>query len=133
MMARDRVLGRSNPWADLFDPGRTQDPRRAVGLPAARTRTIPYYLVRDRFAGAEGRSLRRCARGEGKILELDGERVAAYRDDDRRGDLPVAGVHAHGVPGRLERRGADVGLPLPRLAVRAEGKGPGGARRDSAP
>jgi Rieske Fe-S protein len=41
----------------------------------------PYYLIRDRFTGAEGRTLRSLKRGEGKILELNGARVAAYRDD----------------------------------------------------
>src|SRR4029079_12915934 len=40
----------------------------------------PYYMVRDRFAGAEGRSLRALKRGEGKILDIDGQRVAADRD-----------------------------------------------------
>ena len=34
----------------------------------------------DRFAGAETRSLRTLKRGEGKVLERGGERVAAYRD-----------------------------------------------------
>ncbi len=34
-----------------------------------RTRN-PYYLIRDRFVGAEGRSLRELGRGKGKILEL---------------------------------------------------------------
>ena len=32
----------------------------------------PYYLIRDRFAGAEGRSLRAVKRGQGKIIEHDG-------------------------------------------------------------
>jgi Rieske Fe-S protein len=40
----------------------------------------PYYLIRDRFSGSEGRSLRALKRGQGKILELSGKRVAAYRD-----------------------------------------------------
>jgi Rieske Fe-S protein len=38
--------------------------------------------VRDRFAGPEGKSLRAVGRGQGKILDLDGTRVAAYRADD---------------------------------------------------
>jgi Rieske Fe-S protein len=42
----------------------------------------PYYLIRDRFAGAEGRTLRSVKRGQGKILELNGQRVAAYRDEN---------------------------------------------------
>jgi Rieske Fe-S protein len=40
----------------------------------------PYYMVRDRFAGAEARSLRSIKRGEGKILERNGQQVAASRD-----------------------------------------------------
>ena len=42
----------------------------------------PYYLIKDRLAGPEAKSLRALRRGQGKILELDGERVAACRSDD---------------------------------------------------
>jgi Rieske Fe-S protein len=42
----------------------------------------PYYMVRDRFAGAEGKSLRSLRRGEGKLLEIDGESVAVSRSLD---------------------------------------------------
>jgi glycine/D-amino acid oxidase-like deaminating enzyme/nitrite reductase/ring-hydroxylating ferredoxin subunit len=79
MMAADAVLGRTNPWADLFDPGRKKL-RGALWDYIAENKDYPYYLVRDRFAGAQGRSLRALKRGEGKILELDGRRVAAFRD-----------------------------------------------------
>ena len=41
----------------------------------------PYYLVRDRIAGAEGRSRRDVKRGSGKVLDLDGQKVAVYRDE----------------------------------------------------
>jgi len=80
MMARDFVAGRRNPWTDLFDPGRA----KVVGGTwdyIKENVDYPYYLIRDRFAGPEGRSLRALRRGEGKILELNGERVAAYRND----------------------------------------------------
>ncbi len=59
-------------------PPAEEDPRRVVGL--TENTDCPYYLVRDRFAGAEGRSLRARKRGHGKILEIDGKRGAAYRD-----------------------------------------------------
>lgn len=36
---------------------------------------------RDLFAGPEGRSIRSLRRGQGKILALKGEQVAAWRDD----------------------------------------------------
>ena len=57
-------------------------------------------MIRDRFAGAEGRSLRAVKRGQGKIIERDGAKVAAYRDDDGRHDAALGDVHAHGMPGR---------------------------------
>ena len=81
----------------------------------------PYYLVRDRFAGAEGRSLRAVQRGEGKVIELDGQKVAAFRDETRCDDHAVGGLHAHGLPGRLERGGADLGLPVPRSRFKPDG------------
>jgi Rieske Fe-S protein len=41
----------------------------------------PYYLIRDRFAGSQGTSLRALRRGQGRILDIKGERVAAWRSD----------------------------------------------------
>ena len=79
MMARDAATGRPNPWATLFDVGRTSV---AKGLwdYLKENKDYPYYMIRDRFAGAEGRSLRAVPAGEGRIIDLRGDRVAAYRD-----------------------------------------------------
>jgi Rieske Fe-S protein len=81
MMAADWVLGQSNPWSELFDMGRTKI-RGGLWDYIKENKDYPYYLIRDRFAGPEGRSLRALPRGAGKILELNGTRVAAYRDPD---------------------------------------------------
>jgi glycine/D-amino acid oxidase-like deaminating enzyme/nitrite reductase/ring-hydroxylating ferredoxin subunit len=81
MMACDAVLGRMNPWADLFDTGRTKI-RGGLWEYIKENKDYPYYLIRDRFAGAEGRTLRSVKRGQGRILDLDGQRVAAYRDEN---------------------------------------------------
>jgi glycine/D-amino acid oxidase-like deaminating enzyme/nitrite reductase/ring-hydroxylating ferredoxin subunit len=78
MMARDAVEGRGNPWAGLFDVGRTKV-KGGLWDYVKENADYPYYLIRDRFAGAEGQSLRAVKRGEGKILELDGEKVAVWR------------------------------------------------------
>ncbi len=83
MMATDAVSGRANPWKELFDPGRAKI-KGGLWDYLKENKDYPYYLVRDRFMGAEGRSLRALNRGEGKILELNGERVAAYRNDAGR-------------------------------------------------
>jgi glycine/D-amino acid oxidase-like deaminating enzyme/nitrite reductase/ring-hydroxylating ferredoxin subunit len=80
MMGRDKVLGRPNPWSELFDIGRTKVKGGAWDY-LKENKDYPYYLIRDRFAGAQGTSLRALGRGKGKILEIDGERVAAFRSD----------------------------------------------------
>jgi glycine/D-amino acid oxidase-like deaminating enzyme/nitrite reductase/ring-hydroxylating ferredoxin subunit len=79
MMIADRILGRANPWTDLFDPAR-KAVRHGLWDYLKENTSYPYYLIRDRFAGADGRSLRSVKRGEGKIVERNGAKVAAYRD-----------------------------------------------------
>jgi glycine/D-amino acid oxidase-like deaminating enzyme/nitrite reductase/ring-hydroxylating ferredoxin subunit len=79
MLISDAILGRSNPWAELFDPGRKALTR---GLWDYLKENIdyPYYMIRDRFAGPDAHSLRAVKRGHGQIIERQGHRVAAYRD-----------------------------------------------------
>jgi glycine/D-amino acid oxidase-like deaminating enzyme/nitrite reductase/ring-hydroxylating ferredoxin subunit len=79
MMMSDAILGRSNPWVDLFDSNRKA---LAHGLwdYFKENADYPYYLIRDRLAGVEGRSLRAVKRGEGSIIDRNGTKVAAYRD-----------------------------------------------------
>ncbi len=80
LIATDLVVGRQNPWSGLFDLNRS----RAKGLwnYVKENKDYPYYLVRDRFAGADSRPLRTLRRGEGRLVDLPGGRVAAYRADD---------------------------------------------------
>jgi glycine/D-amino acid oxidase-like deaminating enzyme/nitrite reductase/ring-hydroxylating ferredoxin subunit len=76
----DAILGRANPWADLFDPGR-KALKRGLWDYLKENVDYPYYMVRDRFAGADAKSLREVRRGQGKVIERKGAKVAAYRDD----------------------------------------------------
>ena len=79
IMISDAILGRSNPWSELFDPGR-KALTRGLWDYVKENVDYPYYLIRDRFAGAEAKSLRAVRRGEGKVIERNGAKVAAYRD-----------------------------------------------------
>jgi glycine/D-amino acid oxidase-like deaminating enzyme/nitrite reductase/ring-hydroxylating ferredoxin subunit len=79
MMMADAILGRPNPWTDLFEPGRMAV-RRGAWEYIKENIDYPYYLIRDRFAGAKGRSAREVRRGQGKVVEQDGTRIAVYRD-----------------------------------------------------
>jgi glycine/D-amino acid oxidase-like deaminating enzyme/nitrite reductase/ring-hydroxylating ferredoxin subunit len=79
IMISDAVLGRTNPWSELFDPAR-KALTRGLWDYVKENVDYPYYLIRDRFAGAEAKSLRAVRRGEGKVIERNGAKVAAYRD-----------------------------------------------------
>jgi glycine/D-amino acid oxidase-like deaminating enzyme/nitrite reductase/ring-hydroxylating ferredoxin subunit len=83
MMAADHVAGRDNPWSGTFDIGRTKI-RGGLWDYLTENKDYPYYLVRDRFAGVESRTLRSIARGEGTVVEVRGKPTAAYRRDDGR-------------------------------------------------
>ena len=79
MMITDAILARANPWAELLDPSRKVLGR---GLWDYVTENVdyPYYRIRDRFAGADTRGLRTVKRGEGRIVDRNGDKIAAYRD-----------------------------------------------------
>jgi glycine/D-amino acid oxidase-like deaminating enzyme/nitrite reductase/ring-hydroxylating ferredoxin subunit len=82
----DAICDRKNPWGELFDPERSAI-RRGVWDYIKENADYPYYLIRDRFAGAQGRSLRSVRPGQGRIIEHEGTTVAAYRD--ARGKLTL--------------------------------------------
>jgi Rieske Fe-S protein len=75
----DAVLGRSNPWTELFDPGR-KALTRGLWDYIKENVDYPYYMIRDRFAGPDAQSTRAVKRGQGKIIERNGAKAAAYRD-----------------------------------------------------
>jgi len=79
MLMADRIQQRKNPWDELFDPGR-KALTRSLWDYLRENADYPYYMIRDRFAGAESRTLRAVKRGEGKIVDHKGTKVAAYRD-----------------------------------------------------
>lgn len=83
MMARDAVTGASNPWKELFDANRTGIARGAWRYLTENV-DYPYYLIRDRFAGAPSRPLRALKRHEGGVFTVEGEVIAAYRDEQGR-------------------------------------------------
>jgi glycine/D-amino acid oxidase-like deaminating enzyme/nitrite reductase/ring-hydroxylating ferredoxin subunit len=79
MMAVDAFEQRKSPWRELFDPHR----KKVFGGTwnyLKENKDYPYYLLRDWLAPAAGQSPRQLKRNEGKILSLNGRKVAAYRD-----------------------------------------------------
>lgn len=79
MMAVDAIEKRKNPWQDLFDVHRAKV-RGGTWRYLIENKDYPYYMVRDWMAGAEGKTLDAVKRTEGRILNLAGKKVAAFRD-----------------------------------------------------
>jgi Rieske Fe-S protein len=83
MMAADAFEGRSNPWSELFSPKRKKL-KGGTWSYLKENADYPYYLLRSRLAGAERKSVAGLRRHQGAILNVDGKKVAAYRDGDGR-------------------------------------------------
>jgi len=79
MMAVDAFLKRNNPWQKLFDVHRKKWVGGALHY-LRENKDYPQYLLQDWLGAANGKTLRSLSRNEGKILQLDGKKVAAYRD-----------------------------------------------------
>jgi glycine/D-amino acid oxidase-like deaminating enzyme/nitrite reductase/ring-hydroxylating ferredoxin subunit len=74
----DHLLGRDNPHADLFDAGRFTPIKSAKGA-AEEIATMVTSLASDYLGGGDRAGLD-LAPGSAAIVEVDGDKVAAYRD-----------------------------------------------------
>ncbi|HEY4414451.1 MAG TPA: FAD-dependent oxidoreductase [Verrucomicrobiae bacterium] len=79
MMAVDAFLKRKNPWAELFDVHRKPF-HGGTGKYLRENKDYPYYLLRNWLGGARDQSVKSLKRNSGKVLHLQGRKVAAYRD-----------------------------------------------------
>ena len=82
MLVSDLILGVPNPWADVFDPMRNR-PHMTTREFITENVHFPAHLIADRLtsAGVEAKTTDEVAAGEGKIVRVDGRKIAAYRDD----------------------------------------------------
>jgi glycine/D-amino acid oxidase-like deaminating enzyme/nitrite reductase/ring-hydroxylating ferredoxin subunit len=80
MMAADAFLMRKNPWQEIFSVDRKVLKRGAWDY-VKENKDYPYYMLRDWLGEGEGKSLEEVRQRQGKILHLDGKKVAAYRDE----------------------------------------------------
>lgn len=81
LIIRDGVGGRPNPWTETFDANRAD-----VGASAKEfvkeNLDVAARFVGDRVAHLSGEEPEALAPGEGAVVEADGERLGAYRDED---------------------------------------------------
>jgi glycine/D-amino acid oxidase-like deaminating enzyme/nitrite reductase/ring-hydroxylating ferredoxin subunit len=77
MMFRDTISGKDGAWEKLFDPGRRSASALAEYL--RENKDYPVRMICDRMKVEEGDPAT-LAPGTGKVLEHEGERIAAFRD-----------------------------------------------------
>jgi glycine/D-amino acid oxidase-like deaminating enzyme/nitrite reductase/ring-hydroxylating ferredoxin subunit len=85
IMARDWVEGLANPWTDLFDVRRKK--LSATWDYLRENKDYPFYLAKGLLAAAEASNPEAVPTGEGRIVRVDGHKVAVHRDE--KGELHV--------------------------------------------
>jgi Rieske Fe-S protein len=81
MLLSDTILGKDNPWAELFDATRVK-PLASAKEYVRENVDFPLHLIGDRLKRPDAGSLEEVMAGEGKLVDVGGERLAAYRTDD---------------------------------------------------
>ncbi|MBZ4399686.1 FAD-dependent oxidoreductase [Myxococcus sp. AS-1-15] len=99
MLLTDLILGRENPFAALYDATRVK-PMAGVKDFIQENAEVAFRFVADRLARPDGKHLSEVAPGEAKVLEVDGQKVAVYREEDGTSHAvsPVCthlGCHVH--------------------------------------
>lgn len=75
----DLILERPNRWSEVYDPARFKL-LASAGDFLKENIDVAKRFIGDRLAAAD--SLNEVTSGQGRILEIDGDKVAAYRDED---------------------------------------------------
>jgi len=78
---RDLITGRDNPWLEVYDATRIAPKQSLKGVIAENLSVIKHF-VGDRIHTSGRDAIDRLGAGEGTVTRLDGDAVAAYRDDD---------------------------------------------------
>jgi len=83
MLVTDLITGVENRWKDLFSDSRIL-PHASVREVVSENLPFPKHLVADRVLSrdVEAKSTDEVPAGKGKIIEIDGKKIAAYRDDE---------------------------------------------------
>ena len=76
------ITGSPSPWAELYDATRINPSRDAVQEFVKENANVAKRFVVDHVRRLTARSVAHLAPGEGGLVDLDGNKVAAYRDED---------------------------------------------------
>jgi glycine/D-amino acid oxidase-like deaminating enzyme/nitrite reductase/ring-hydroxylating ferredoxin subunit len=80
MLLSDLILGKTNPYAELYDATRATPFLKPELVQSGID--VAARWVGERFKNLQFSSLAEVTQGEGKILTIHGEKIAAYRDEE---------------------------------------------------
>jgi glycine/D-amino acid oxidase-like deaminating enzyme/nitrite reductase/ring-hydroxylating ferredoxin subunit len=80
MILSDRILGRENAWAELFDSTRLRPVRTMSFLKENASAGFRFFA--DRLARADGALVDELKPGEGALIRVRGRKTAVYRDEE---------------------------------------------------
>jgi len=78
MILADLIRGRTNPWAEVFDPLRFREQQEFPDRVRKQLEAAGGRIEVD--AARFDREIRAIPPGEGKVVDIDGQKVAVYRD-----------------------------------------------------
>lgn len=80
MLVCDAVLGKQNPYAALYDATRVKPAAGARDF-LQENADVALHFVVDRLSGPDARALSEVEPDEGRIVEVQGQKVAVYREE----------------------------------------------------
>lgn len=80
MLLDDLIRGRDNPYAQLYDATRVKPAAGAKDF-LQENAEVAFHFVADRLARPEARELSEVPAGEGRIVEVEGQKVAVFREE----------------------------------------------------
>jgi glycine/D-amino acid oxidase-like deaminating enzyme/nitrite reductase/ring-hydroxylating ferredoxin subunit len=86
MIISDTIIGKDNPWASLYDPKRFTPVASAPGFIKENV-SVATHLVKDYLLTGNTAELQEVKAGEGKVITMNGDKLAVY--NDAQGQLHV--------------------------------------------
>jgi nitrite reductase/ring-hydroxylating ferredoxin subunit len=83
IILRDACLDAFNPYAEMYDPARLKPFTKLTSFLAENV-DFPLHLLSDALKAPTAASLDEVPKEDGRIVRVNGQRVAAYRDADGR-------------------------------------------------
>ena len=82
MMIHDAIVGSNNPWRELFDPQRKASSPSSLRRIVEENVDYPLHYIADRLRQSRSAGVENVPRGEGRVVMIDGQRVAVHRTEN---------------------------------------------------